>query len=217
MNKYERGRYMKTIPMAVLFSFAVVLAIVLAVPSAHAQAPEENVFEVSPGSFTVRDAPPLGATYLIEQQLGIRNRVNEMRIFTLSVRTPLENELTEGYDAIPNENWIILMPMYMEIGENSIDNVQIMFDIPRWENLTSQQWEAWIAVKRMAEPGEVLEIEYIVRMKIITTAELPPLPSGISSSTIIIIAVVVVAAAVIIGIWVWSKRKAGRAEGRVFS
>jgi len=208
---------MKAIPVAVLFSFAIVLAIVLAVPSAHAQNSEENVFEVSPGSFTVRDAPPLGKTYLIEQKIAVRNRVNEMRIFTLSVRTPPEDNVTEGYDAIPNENWIILMPMYMEIDENSSDLAEIMFDIPRWENLTNQRWEAWIAVRRAALPGEVLEIELVCKMKIITAAELQPLTGGTSLWTIAIIAVVVGAAAVIIGAWVWSRRKARSVEIGAFS
>jgi len=207
---------MKTIPMAVLFSFAVVLAIVLAVPSAHAQAPEENVFEVSPGSFTVRDVLPLGEPYLIEHQLGIRNRENAMRTFTLYVRTPPEDKVTEGFDPIPNENWVRLMPVYIEIEGNSIDNVEIIFDMPRWENLTGQRWEAWISVTRMAEPGEILEIEYISKMKIITTEELPPLPGGISLTTIVIIAVVVGAAAVIIGAWVWSRRRAGSVGERAF-
>ena len=207
---------MKAIPMAVLLSSAVVLAIVLAMPSAHAQLPEENVFEVSPGSFTVRDAPPQGEPYLIEQKIGIRNRENAIRTFTLSVRTPPENELTEGFDAIPNENWIILMPMYMEIGENSIEAAEMIFDIPRWENLTGQRWEAWISVKRITVPGEVLEIELTSRVKIITTEELPPLPGGISLVAIAIIAVVVGAAAVIIGAWVWSKRKAGGVGERAF-
>jgi len=189
------------------------IVISLSMPLLHAQ---QDVFEVSPGSFTVRDAPPLGEPYLIEQKIAVRNRVNEVRIFTLSVRRPPPENLTEGYDAIPNENWIILMPMYMEIGENSSDTIDISLNIPRWENLTNQRWEAWISVKRMAELGEILEIEYFSKMKIITTEELLPLPSGITLTTIVIVAVVVGAAAVIIGAWVWSRRRAGSVGERAF-
>jgi len=161
-----------------LLSAVVIASLILSVNHvAHAQLPAENVFEVSPGSFTVRDAPPFGEPYLVEQKIAVWNRVNEMRIFTLSVRTPPEDEVTEGFDPIPNGNWIILTPAYIEIEGNSSDIVEIFLNIPRWENLTSQRWEAWIGVTRRAEPGEVLEIELISRARIETTEELPPIPS----------------------------------------
>jgi len=159
---------------ALLSTLLIALLILSVSYTTRAQLPEENVFEVSPGSFTVRDAPPLGEPYLIEQKLAIRNRENAMRTFTLSVRTPPEDEVTEGFDPIPNGNWIILTPAYIEIEGNSSDIVEIFLNIPRWENLTNQRWEAWISVTRMAEPGEILEIEYISKMKIETTEERLP-------------------------------------------
>jgi len=204
---------MKAIPIAVLLSFVVILA----VPSAHAQLPEDNVFSLSPSDFTIRDAPPQGEPYLLERKLVIRNGDAINRFFLLSVRAPPPENLDPGYEPIPNENWFILIPALIEIEENSSDMVDMGLDIPRWENLTGKQWEAWISVTRMAEPGEVIEIELICKAKIITTEELPELPSqALPLSTIIIIAVVVGVAAVIIGAWVWSK-KAGSVGGGTFS
>jgi len=203
---------MKAIPIAVLLIFVVILA----VPSAHAQLEPEN-FSISPADFTVRDAPPQGEPYLLERQLVIRNASPINRFFVLSVRAPPLENLEPGYEPIPDENWFILIPILIEIEENSIDAVDMGLDIPRWENLTGKQWEVWISVTRMAEPGELIEVELICKAKIITTEELPPLPQPMPLSTIIIIAVVVGVAAVIIGAWVWWKRKAGSVGGGAFS
>ena len=196
---------MKAIPIAVLLSFVVILA----VPSAHAQPLEPENFSVSPADFTVRDVPPLGEPYVIEHKLRIRNGADIERNFMLSVRAPPLENLEPGYEPIPDENWIILIPVLIPVDANSDNLVEMGFDIPRWENLTNQRWEAWISVTRMAEPGEVIEIELISKMYIETTAELPELPSQDLPISTIIIAVVIVVAAVITGAWVWSKRKAG--------
>ena len=177
------------------------IVISLSMLSAHAQAaPEdEGPFIVSPGDFTVRDAPPQGEPYLIEQKIAIRNRDNAMRTFTLYVRPPLEDELTEGFDAIPNENWIILMPMYIEIDENSSDMAEIIFDIPRWENLTGQRWEARIAVERQPKPGELVAITYEVKAYIETTKDLPPPPSPGNEGLLLLFAVIIILAVGVVG------------------
>jgi len=205
---------MKAIPIAVLLlSFVIILT----VPSAHAQLPEPENFSVSPADFTVRNVSPLGEPYLIEQKLRIHNGANIERNFLLSVRTPPQENLEPGYEAIPNENWIILIPTLIPIEENSDNLVNMGFEIPRWENLTGQRWEAWISVKRIAEPGEILEIELISVMKIETTEELPPPPSQGLPLSMIIIAVVVVVAVVIAGVWIWSKKTAGGTGEMPFS
>lgn len=209
----ERGRWMKAIPIAVLLSFVVILA----VPSAHAQPLEPENFSVSPADFTVRDVPPLGEPYVIEHKLRIRNGADIERNFALSVLAPPLENLKPGYEPIPNENWVILIPALIPVDANSDNLVEMGFDMPRWENLTNQRWEAWISVTRLAEPGEIVEIELISKMYIETTEELPPpLSEGLPLWTIII-AVVVVVAAVITGAWVWSKRKAGGIWERPFS
>jgi len=193
------------------------LVIVSAVSSVPAQ--EEPVgFGISPAEFTVRDAPPMGEPYRIEKKLIIRNGDTIERIFALSVLVPPSENLRPGYEPIPNENWVVLIPQVIEVGENSWGEVDIYLNIPRQENLTNQRWEVWISVRRLAEIGEVLEPELISRAKIETTAELPPLPPLLPVAAIVVLVVGISAAALALGAWMRYKGKAkGRARRRVFS
>jgi hypothetical protein len=72
------------------------------------------------------------------------------------------------------------------IKENSFAVIQLSFNIPRWENLTSKKWEVWIPVERQALLGEPTVYGSTVRMKIETTAELPPPPGGKSTTSLTI-------------------------------
>jgi len=164
-----------------LLSTLVIVLLILSV-SHIALAQGEPLFSVSPSDFTVLDAPPLGEPYRLERKLVIRNDDTINRFFVLSVRAPPLENVGPGYEPIPNEGWIILEPTLIEIEENSVDTVDIFLNIPRWENLTNQRWEAWISVTRMAELGEITEIELISKAKIITTEELPPLPRSVEVS-----------------------------------
>ena len=185
---------MKAISIAVLLIFVVILA----VPSAHAQLEPEN-FSISPADFTVRDAPPQGEPYLLERKLVIRNAAPINRFFLLSVRAPPPENLDPGYEPIPNENWFILIPALIEIEENSDNLVEMSLNIPRWENLTDQRWEAWISVKRMAKPGETIEIELISKAYIETTKELPPPPSHDNEDLLLLFAVIIILAVGVVG------------------
>ena len=158
----------------------VVSLILSASPVAHAQ---ENVFTVSPGEFTARDAPPMGSPYTLAQVLVVWNRDNIPRTFLITVEVPPESAVRPGYEPIPNENWVIPYPSQILIPENSYAEVQISLNIPRWENLTSKKWEVWIPVERQAIPPENA-LEDIVRLKIETTAELPPGSKSTTSLTI---------------------------------
>lgn len=196
----------------IILAAALLLVAILTIPMARAQ------IEVRPGEFTARNILPSGTAYRLERKLVVVNGDNNPRIFILSVRAPYANELRENFDPIPNENWIILRPAFLEVGENSWGEVEIWTDIPRWENLTDQRWQASISVKR--EPiealGEIAALEVIVVAKFITTEELPPLPPAIPLSTILL-GVGVGAAAVIIGVWVWSRRARKSVGRRTFS
>jgi len=199
-----------------------ILALVLAfsslfmVPLALAQE-EPALFSVSPSDFTVPNASPLGEPYRLERKLVIRNGDTIKRTFIISVGPPPSENLRPGYEPIPNENWMILTPALIEVEENSWGEVEMFLNIPRWENLTGQSWEAWISVKRWPEPGELVELELFSKAKIITTEELPPSPEAIPLSMIVIIAAGVGVAAVIIGAWVWWRRKARSVGGGAFS
>jgi hypothetical protein len=167
----------------------------------------ENAFTVSPGEFTARDAPPMGEPYTISQVLVVWNRDNIERFFTIAARIPPENAVRPGYEPIPNENWVHPLPSSILIPENSYAEVQISLNIPRWENLTGKKWEVWIPVERQAIAPEIA-LEEIVRLKIETTEELPPLPGGINY--LIFLAMGVAIAIVAAGVWIWSRRKGER-------
>jgi len=174
---------------------------------------EPTVFSLSPSDFTVRDAPPLGEPYLLERKLVIRNGDMINRFFALSVRAPPPENLEPGYEPFPNENWFILIPALIEIEENSDNLVEMALNIPRWENLTGQQWEAWISVKRMAEPGELIEIELICKAYIETTNELPPPPSpGNEGLPLLLIAIIILVVGVVGMAFLLARRRRGERE-----
>ncbi|MDI6820303.1 MAG: hypothetical protein QMC89_05305 [Candidatus Hodarchaeaceae archaeon] len=195
---------------------ATLLMIVSTVSPTRAQ--EEPVgFGISPAEFTVRDAPPMGEPYMLERKLVVRNGDSIKRTFIISALPPPTENLREGYGPIPNENWVVLIPQVIEVGENSSGTVDIYLNIPRQENLTSQRWEVWISVRRLAEIGEVLEPELICRAKIETTAELPPPPPLLPVPAIVALVIGIAVAALAFGAWTrYRGRARGRARGRVF-
>jgi len=158
----------------VLLSALMVVSLILYASSvAHAQE-IENVFTVSPGEFTVRDAPPMGSSYTISQVLVLWNRDDVPRTVLITVEVPPENMVTPGYEPIPNGGWVLPSSPSFMIGENSYALIQLSLNIPRWENLTGQRWEVWIPVERQPIPGEIGVLKPTVRMKIETTEWLPP-------------------------------------------
>lgn len=185
-------------PAAIVISL---LTVISAMPLALAQ--ERPGFSISPADFTVRDAPPYGEPYRLERKLVIRNGDNIKRTFNLTVLAP--DNLTPGYEVIPELNWIVPIPQVVEIEENSSGEVEIWLNIPRQKNLTSQKWEAWISVKRQAEIGEVLEPEIICKARIETSAELPPPPRELPIA--LILAAVMIVVGISMGAWAWSRRK----------
>jgi hypothetical protein len=194
------------------------LALALSAPLAVAQVPPEE-FSVSPGEFTIRDAPTLGEPYRLERKLVIRNGDKIKRIYILSIKVPPENELREGYEAIPSENWIILAPAVIEVENGSWGAVDIYLNIPAWENLTNRRWEAWISVARqpVLELGETVAVEIISRAKIETAGELPPPPERLPLPPAMIALIVgIAAAAVALFIWIRHRRGKGEVRGRVF-
>jgi hypothetical protein len=166
----------------------------------------ESLFSVSPEEFTVQKAPPMGKPWRIPQKLVVWNRDNVERLVFITTEIPPENAVRPGYQPIPNDNWVIPFPTSVLIPENSFAEVNISFDIPRWENLTGKKWEVWIPVERQALPGEIGTLRPTVRVKIETTEELPPLSEP---PLPLYIALAIVAGAVIsaLGLWARSKRR----------
>jgi len=173
----------------------------------------EAPFSVSPGEFTVRDAPPMGEPYTIPETIIVWNRDNIERVVSITTEIPPENSVTLGYKPIPNENWVTPFPSSVSIPENSYAEIQLSFSIPRWENLTDKKWEVWIPVERQSLPGEPVAYRVIVKMKIETTKELPPVSKGINY--LVLFAAGLLIAIVLIGVGIWYKMRPRRKRARV--
>jgi hypothetical protein len=173
----------------------------------------EAPFSVSPGEFTVRDAPPLGESYTIPQKIVVWNRDNVERVVYITSEIPPENSVALGYEPIPNENWVTPFPSSVLIKENSFAEIQLSFNIPRWENLTGENWEVWIPVERQALPGEPVVYRPTVRIKIEITKELPPVGKGINY--LVLLAAGLLIAMVVISVGIWYKMRPRRGRARV--
>jgi hypothetical protein len=163
-----------------LLALMIVSLILYASPIVNAQ----GEFSVSPESFTVTDVPPLGTPYTIPQNLVVWNYDTNARQVYVTAEIPPANEVTPGYEPIPNADWVIPSIASILIEENSFAVIQIRLNIPRQENLTGQKWEVWIPVERQALPGEIGILRPTVRMMIETTTTLPPRAKSATSLTI---------------------------------
>jgi hypothetical protein len=163
-------------------------------------------FSVSPGDFVVSNVPPLGQPYTISQTIVVRNYENIDRVIFVTSEIPSENDVAQGYEPIPNENWVRPFPSSSIIKENSYTLVKISINIPRQENLTGQKWEVWIPVQRQPLPGEISVLTLIVKMKLETTSTLPP-PPGTSLVLYVAVAIIVGAVAGALGLLISLKRR----------
>ena len=190
------------------------IAAVLITPPVFSQenATENAIFSVSPGAFTARQVPPMGEPYTIPQNIVVWNRDNVERVVYITSEIPPENSVTQGYEPIPNENWVTPFPSSVLINENSFAVIQLSFNIPRWENLTGQKWEVWIPVERQALPGEPVVYRPTVRIKIETTEELPPVSKGINYSVLLAAGLLIAMVVISVGIWYKMRPRRGRAR-----
>jgi len=194
-------------------AFITSIALIIFLISSTYLAGAESSFSISPDEFTVRRAPPMGEPWRIQQELVVWNRDNVERVVFVTAEIPPENAVRENYIPIPNDNWVIPIPSSILIPENSFAKIQIILNIPRWENLTDKKWEVWIPVERQPLPGEVGVLRPTVRLKIETTSELPPPPGG--TNYLIFIAIGIVIVIVAVGVWIWSRRNGERKHKKI--
>jgi flagellar basal body-associated protein FliL len=180
-----------------------ILASVFTISMAFSQ--ENAIFSVSPGSFTASKVPPLGTPYKIPQDIVVWNHDNTDRVVLITSEIPPVNEITPGYQPIPNENWVRPLSSSILIKADNYAVIQLSFNIPRQENLTGQKWEVWIPVEREALPGEIGVLRPTVRVKIETTAQLPALGNR-ASLALLAVGIVIAVAVICIGVWFYSKR-----------
>ena len=166
----------------------------------------------------------MGTPYILSQKLIIWNRDSVPRTVLITVEAPPTNAISLGYESIPNEIGFNFYPATIVVKGNSFAEIQILVDIPRWESMTGQKWEVWILVERQPLPGETSVLRSIVRMKIETTSELPPIgdggtitapapaPSGVSIrltiGIVILIAILIACVTIGVAILLVRRRKA---------
>jgi hypothetical protein len=218
----ERKKY---VSIGFLISIVTIslLTAMLITPPVFSQAGENAIFSVSPDKITARKVPPLGSSYIIPQKLVVWNRDNIERSVYVTSMIPAqlnENEISEGYELIPDLNWVNVLfenngrySSSLNIGENTFATVIISFDIPRWDNLTNQKWVVWIPVERMPIEGEVGVLRPTVILEIQTTAELPP-PPGSRNYLLIFLIIIILIVIIAICAWIWSRRMSERKPKR---
>jgi hypothetical protein len=212
----ESKRYVLICVLISLFTISLFTALSV-IPAVFSQ---ENIFSVSPGAFTARDVPPLGTPYRIPQNIVVWNRDNVKRVVVITSEIPPADSVYPGYDPIPNENWVIPIPSSVLINENSYAIIQLSFNIPRWENLTGENWVVWIPVER--QPiivDNVLEpvvLRPTVTIRIQTTKELPP-PPGKASLALLAMGIVIAIVVISIGAWIWVRKDRGKPKKEIFS
>jgi len=208
---FERKWHVGISVLISLFTISFIAA-VLITPPVSPQVPPENIFTVSPGAFTASQVPPMGEPYTIPQSIVVWNRDNIERVVYITSEIPPENSVTPGYEPIPNENWVTPFPSSILIQENSYAEIQLSFNIPRWENLTGRKWEVWIPVERQALPGELTWI-LDVTIKIETTEELPAAGIGVDL-TLLAVGLVIAVVVICTGVWFWFRRRGRGKPGK---
>jgi len=218
----ERKSY---VGVSILISIVTIslLTALLITPIVFPQAGENAIFSVSPDRITASKVPPLGSPYIIPQKLVVWNRDNIVRTAYATSEIPAqlnENEISEGYEPIPDLNWVHVLfenngkySSSFNIKENSFAMVVISFDIPRWENLTNQKWVVWLPVERQPLPGEVGVFRPTVILEIQTTAELPPPPES-RNYLLIFLLIIIIIVIIAVCAWIWSRRTGERKPRR---
>ena len=174
-------------------------------------------FGVSPGDFEVANVPPLGRPFALEKKLVIRNGDNIERAFALSVTAPPPENLRENYEAIPDNSWLVCIPGFVAVEDNSSAEVEMFIDMPRWENLLDRRFEAWIEVERVPMPGEFVAPIIVVKAWITTSKELPPPSPSWLPAAIVALVIGISAVALALVAWRYRGKAKGTARKRVIS
>jgi len=180
----------------------------------------------SPGEFVAHDVP-VGIFAQLEKKLIISHSDNIPRAISISAVRPPADQVRPGYSPIPDTTWVYFIANGSTTVENAVlivgrevdgkwenwSEVGIALNLPAWENLTNQRWEAWITTKIEAEPGEVVAPAPTVRMKLETVGEVTKRALPLHLLLAIVAAVAIIAA---LGAWMRRRKARSGAGARVF-
>lgn len=202
---------------------AATLALVLTAP---ALAQKMLRVAASPAEFVASDVP-VGMFVQLERKLIVSHNDNIPRAVSISVVRPPDDQVRPGYSPIPDTTWVYFIYDNSMSVENAVlivgrevegkwenwSEVGVALDLPAWENLTNQRWEAWITLELVVEPGEIVAPAPAVRMKLETVGEV----TKRSWPLLLLVAIAVVVAILALGIWARRRKAKKGVRGRVFS
>jgi len=125
---------------------------------------------VSPGILKGENIP-LGERVSFSE-IVIRNTADTDHLYSISVQKPVT--IKEGYEEIPNPEWIKPAISEIEIPAQSTENVQIWVRIPNNEANASKNYEGWVVVSEKA--GGAVAVAAAVRILLSSSEYNPALP-----------------------------------------
>jgi len=179
------------------------LLVILVVFSAHAAAQEAEGLAISSGEITMNGIR-LGESR--NSTITVSNNKTFPVTVTMSAETPYAENLTPGYEPIPNTGWISLTPQYIELDPDSDQTVDITVTIPSSGAWGGKSYECWL--RATFEVLGILQIELDCRLLVSTGTAYA---GGINWTLIgVIVGVVVVAGAIVYSNRKTIKKWAGR-------
>jgi hypothetical protein len=142
----------------------IALLIIMVVFSAPAAAQEAEGLAISSGEITMNGIR-LGESR--NSTITVSNKKTFPVTVTMSAETPYAENLTPGYEPIPDTGWISLAPQYMELDPDSDQTVDITVIIPSSGAWGGKNYECWL--RATFEVLGIFQIELDCRLLVSTS------------------------------------------------
>jgi hypothetical protein len=119
----------------------VVLLAMVAISSSPALAQENEGWAISPDKVTVTNIRP-GES--ISGTVTVSNNKDFPAVVSMSAEIPYVDNLTPGYEPIPDTDWISLTPQQFELEQYSEQEVQITVTVPSSGDWGGKRYECWL-------------------------------------------------------------------------
>lgn len=141
------------------------LLAILTISSTPALAQEAEGWAISPGEARV-DGLLLGESR--SGTITVSNNKDFPVTVSMSAETPHSENLTPGYEPIPDTGWISLAPQRIELDSNSDQKVDITVTIPSAGDWGGKNYECWL--RATFEVIGIFQIELDCRLLLSTSA-----------------------------------------------
>lgn len=119
----------------------VVLLAVVAVSSSPTLAQGTENWSISPGKVTVTSIR-IGES--INETITVINNKDFPAVVSMSAEIPHLDNLTPGYEPIPDTDWVRLTPQHFELGEYSEQEIDLTVTIPSDGDWGGKHYECWL-------------------------------------------------------------------------